>query len=77
MTELVPAARGAVMSVVLAAGGLGRAIGALIGISIWKNSGFQAVGLISGAVMIIAVIILYLWVREAARDDVQVQEVGD
>lgn len=77
MTELVPAARGVVMSVVLAAGGLGRAIGALIGISIWKNSGFQVVGLISGAVMIIAVIILYLWVREAARDDVQVQEVGD
>jgi len=77
MTELVPGARGVVMSVILAAGGLGRAIGALVGFGIWRNSGFQGVGLISGAVMIVAVIILYLWVREASRDEVHVQEFSD
>jgi predicted MFS family arabinose efflux permease len=70
MTELVPAARGVVMSVILATGGLGRAIGALIGFAIWSGGGFQAVGIVSGTVMLVSVVILSFWVREAAPDDV-------
>jgi predicted MFS family arabinose efflux permease len=68
MTELVPTARGVVMSVILATGGLGRAIGALIGFSIWSGGGFKAVGIVAGVVMLISIVILYLWVREAATD---------
>jgi predicted MFS family arabinose efflux permease len=68
MTELVPTARGVVMSVVLAAGGLGRAIGALIGFAIWSRGGFQAVGIVAGTVMSISIVILYIWVKEGTLD---------
>ena len=68
MTELVPTARGVVMSVVLAAGGLGRAIGALIGFTIWSRGGFQAVGIVAGTVMSISIVILYIWVKEGTVD---------
>ncbi|MGB3715456.1 MAG: MFS transporter [Candidatus Promineifilaceae bacterium] len=76
MTELVPTARGVVMSVILATGGLGRAIGALIGFAIWSGGGFQAVGIVSGTVMSISIVILYFWVREAAPDDVEIGASG-
>jgi predicted MFS family arabinose efflux permease len=76
MTELVPAARGVVMSVILATGGLGRAIGALIGFAIWSGGGFQAVGIVSGIVMTLSLVILYFWVREATPDDVEIGATG-
>jgi predicted MFS family arabinose efflux permease len=76
MTELVPAARGVVMSVILATGGLGRAIGALIGFAIWSGGGFQAVGIVSGIVMTLSLVILYFWVREATPDDVEIGAAG-
>lgn len=66
LTELVPAARGIVMSVALAAGGVGRAMGALIGPRIWLQGGMEALGLTSAAMMIISMVILALWIREAA-----------
>ncbi len=71
MTELVPAARGVVMSVVLAAGGLGRAIGALLGFAIWSGGGFRAVGIVAGTVTMVSVVILYLWVREATENNLR------
>jgi predicted MFS family arabinose efflux permease len=74
MTELVPGARGVVMSVILATGGMGRAIGALIGIGIWKSGGFQAVGLVTGVVMLLSVVILFIWVREATQDKGMIEE---
>ena len=65
LTELVPTARGIVMSVALAAGGLGRAMGALIGPRIWLEGGMGALGLTSAILVMISMVILALWVREA------------
>jgi predicted MFS family arabinose efflux permease len=64
MTELAPDARSVVMSVTLAAGGIGRAVGALLGLGIWQRGGFAALGLTSAVTMLVAVVILALWVRE-------------
>lgn len=65
MTEIVPDARGVVMSVILASAGLGRALGALIGPLVWKNRGFEALLLSSAALTLIAVLILATSIREA------------
>jgi predicted MFS family arabinose efflux permease len=65
MTEIVPAARGVVMSIILAAGGLGRALGALLGPVIWTRGGFEVLGLVSAAIMLIALLILATSIREA------------
>lgn len=64
MTELVPTARSVVLSVVLAASSLGRAVGALAGPALWDWAGFQWLGVVSAVVMALAVLTLALWVRE-------------
>jgi predicted MFS family arabinose efflux permease len=71
MTELVPSARGVVMSVILATGGLGRALGALAGPVIWDVGGFPLLGLIAAVIMVLAVLILALWIREADGESSQ------
>jgi predicted MFS family arabinose efflux permease len=65
MTEIVPGARGVVMSVILAAGGIGRAIGALVGPAFWASRGFELLLLFAAALMLVAVLILASAVREA------------
>jgi len=67
MTEVVPSARGVVMSVVLATGGLGRGLGALLGPQIMSHGSYELLGLIASVVMALAVLILVLWIREAER----------
>ncbi|MFZ0548661.1 MAG: hypothetical protein WAM60_24640, partial [Candidatus Promineifilaceae bacterium] len=57
-------ARSVVMSVVLAASSLGRAVGALVGPVIWDWGGFQWLGLIAAVIMAVSVVILTIWVRE-------------
>lgn len=64
MTELVPSARSVVLSVVLAAGSLGRAVGALVGPVIWDLAGFKWLGVVSALVMALAIVILAVWIRE-------------
>jgi predicted MFS family arabinose efflux permease len=68
MTELVPAARGVVMSVILAAAGLGRAMGALLGPALWTGGDLRRLGLVAGGLMIVAVAILTLWIREGEAE---------
>jgi len=68
MTEIVPSARGVVLSTVLAAGALGRATGSLLGPRIWQAGGFVANGLVAAVVMLIAISTLALWVREGSGD---------
>lgn len=68
MTEIVPGARGVVMSVILAAGGTGRALGALIGPVVWTDFGFVTLLLIAAVLMLIAVLILATSIREAEPD---------
>jgi len=65
MTELVPQARGIVLSVVLAAAGLGRGLGASIGPLLWSRGDLRLNGVVSAMMMAAAVIILAIWVREA------------
>lgn len=64
LTELVPTARSVVMSMVLAAGALGRALGSLIGPYIYQQAGFSGSGLAAAIVMILAVLVLARWVKE-------------
>ena len=68
LTELVPSARGIVMSVALAAGGVGRALGALVGPRIWFAGGMGALGLTSAIMMMLSLVILALWIREGQED---------
>ena len=65
MTELVPSARGVVMSIALAAGGIGRGFGALLGPQIMAHGNYEILGLVASIVMALAVIILTFWIREA------------
>jgi predicted MFS family arabinose efflux permease len=69
MTELVPQARGVVMSVVLAAAGIGRALGAVAGPLLWNGLGFRALGAVAALVMLAAVAILVRWLREGVDEE--------
>ena len=69
LTELVPQARGLVMSMAIAAGALGRTIGAIIGPIIWETAGFHLTGLVAAVIMGVAVIILAVWVREGENEN--------
>lgn len=64
MTELVPRARGVVMTMVLAAMSMGRLVGATLGPVIWLRGGFVWSGIASGLMMGTAVFILFFWIRE-------------
>jgi predicted MFS family arabinose efflux permease len=68
MTELVPSARSVVMSVVLATGGLGRGVGALLGPAITQIGGFELLGVVAAVTMLIALSILFLWIREGTGE---------
>ncbi len=67
MTELVPWARGIVLSVILAAGWLGRAIGALVGPILWTRGDLQLLGLVSAITMSAATAIMAFWIHEASQ----------
>lgn len=64
-TELVPTARGVVMSMTLGAAAVGRAMGSWLGPLIWQRAGFVGSGTLSAVLMVTAVFILAYWVREA------------
>lgn len=74
LTEIVPAARGVVMSVTVAASAVGRALGALWGPAIWAGAGFAGNSLAAAVITVMAVVILARWVREGAMT---VMEIGD
>ena len=64
MTELVPAARGRVMSANVAAAAAGRMLGALLGVWLFRSFGFVSIGLTS-VLMTAAAFVLLIWlVRE-------------
>ena len=58
-TEVLPKARASMMSSLLAAAGIGRVIGALVGGPIWFTGGMMAVGLVSTAVSTLALACLW------------------
>lgn len=65
LTELVPTARSVVMSVVLAAAALGRGVGSLVGPIVFQRAGLTGSGLTAAVVMLLAMLVLARWVREA------------
>jgi predicted MFS family arabinose efflux permease len=67
LTELVPAARGAVMSMSLGAMAAGRTIGSLIGPYVWENFGVAGNSTISAVMMLAAVLVLARWLREGVE----------
>lgn len=64
LTEIVPAARAVVMSSVLAAAAVGRALGAWLGPWLFAEVGFAGNGVAAALMMGTAVILLAAWVRE-------------
>jgi predicted MFS family arabinose efflux permease len=64
LTEIAPDARAVVLSITMAASGLGRAAGAWLGPIIWQEAGLQGTGLAGAVCMLIALLILARWVRE-------------
>jgi len=64
MTELVPGARGTMLSVNVAAVNLGRMAGALTGATLWAVGGFGWVGLISGLASLVTLALWLRYVRE-------------
>ena len=65
LTELVPEARGAVMSMGFGAMAAGRTIGSIIGPAIWGRFGLPGNSVLSAAMMLLAVVVLLRWLREA------------
>jgi predicted MFS family arabinose efflux permease len=65
LSELVPGARGIVMAMVVAFGALGRSVGDILGPWIWQAAGFAGTGLAASIMMVGAIIVLSIWVREA------------
>jgi len=59
-TQVLPAARGTMMSSVLAAASLGRVVGAFVSGPVWLTGGMPAIGLVSAAISALALICL-LW----------------
>ncbi len=64
VTELVPAARGTMLSLNLASSSLGRAIGALIAPSLWMMGGMLWNGLAAGAITLCALGLLLGYIHE-------------
>lgn len=64
LTEIVPDARAVVLSMSMAASGLGRAAGAWLGPLIWRQAGLEGTGLAGAICMLAAILILARWVRE-------------
>ena len=59
-TELLPEARATMMAGFLAAAGLGRVVGALIGGPVWISGGIHATGIVSGVMTGLALVFL-MW----------------
>ena len=63
-TELVPAVRGTMMALNVAALSLGRALGASLGTALWSTGGLVWNGLAAGAATLLALGLLLAFVRE-------------
>ena len=65
LTEMVPEARGVVMSMAFGAMAVGRTIGSIIGPIVWTQAGMLGNSLIAAALMLLAALVLVRWLREA------------
>jgi predicted MFS family arabinose efflux permease len=65
LTELVPEARVAVMSMSLGAMAAGRTIGSLTGPLVWERAGLSGNSIVAAVMMLLAVLVLARWLHEA------------
>ena len=68
MTELVPSARGVVMSMNLAAMATGRTIGSLIGPRLWERAGLPGNTTVAAIMMVLAALVLARWLHEGMEE---------
>jgi predicted MFS family arabinose efflux permease len=59
-TEILPGARATMMSAYLAASGIGRMTGALLGGPVWLFGGLPAIGIVSAVITLLA-LVAFLW----------------
>lgn len=64
LTEVVPTARSVALSVAVAAAGLGRMIGALLGPEVWQRFGLSGNTTVGAILTLLAILVLARWVRE-------------
>ncbi len=69
LTELVPGARGVVMSMSLAAMAAGRTIGSLIGPALWDRAGMTGNTTVAATMMVLAALVLARWLREGVEEE--------
>lgn len=67
LSEMVPLMRGTVLALGMAAMGIGRVTGSLLGPFLWQNYGFMVNGLLASGLMLLSVLIGLLLVREEGR----------
>jgi predicted MFS family arabinose efflux permease len=64
ISGIVPAARGTMLALSVAAIGLGRVVGSQVGPLLWERFGFSANGLLAAIMTLLGVLICLLFVRE-------------
>lgn len=69
-TEILPGLRATVMSGFLAASGVGRVLGALMGGAVWQNGGILATGCVSGTLTFLGLACLWVGLRGWNRSEV-------
>jgi predicted MFS family arabinose efflux permease len=83
ISGIMPRARGTMLALSVAAGGLGRVIGSQVGPILWERFGFIANGLLAGFVTLLGVLICLLFVREGesnappAAEERRLEIIGD
>jgi predicted MFS family arabinose efflux permease len=64
ISGIVPAARGTMLALSVAAIGLGRVVGSQVGPLLWEAFGFSANGLVAGLLTLLGMLACLLFVRE-------------
>ena len=67
-TELLPGSRATMMSSFLAAAGIGRVVGALIGVPVWLKGGILMTGFVSAAISCLGLLLL-VWGLKGWRNE--------
>lgn len=67
LTEIVPEGRSVVMAMVMAAAGLGRTLGDLVGPKVWEWNGIAGNSWAAGIVIWLGVFVLARWIRERSH----------
>jgi predicted MFS family arabinose efflux permease len=75
ITEILPAARGTMMSAFLAVSSLGRMLGALMGGMLWVWGGMPAIGTVTAGFTMVA-LIAFIWGHATGADGCETVREG-